>query len=159
MVRNEYSVKVRWSEADPAGIVFYPRFFEWFDLATEALFESVGLPWPELFPKFGIVGVPIVESGARFQSPVRYGDVVQRRLRGGRREATRHFEWSTRSRSATSTAPPASRCARGWPGPNRREAGSGPARFRRRWPPGSREAPAAAARRRNEFVECRCPMR
>ncbi len=77
MVRNEYSVKVRWSEADPAGIVFYPRFFEWFDLATEALFESVGLPWPELFPKFGIVGVPIVESGARFQSPVRYGDVVR----------------------------------------------------------------------------------
>src|SRR5262249_18801500 len=24
--------RVRWSEVDPAGIVFYPRFFEWFDL-------------------------------------------------------------------------------------------------------------------------------
>ena len=46
MVNNAISVKVRWSEADPAGIVFYPRFYEWFDLGTEALFESLGLPWP-----------------------------------------------------------------------------------------------------------------
>ena len=73
---NEFTVKVRWSEADPAGIVFYPRFFEWFDLASEALFESLGLPWPVIFPKYRIVGVPIVESGARFTSPVRYGDEV-----------------------------------------------------------------------------------
>ena len=77
MVSHALSVRVRWSEADPAGIVFYPRFFEWFDLGTEALFESLGLPWPELFPAERIVGVPIVESGARFASPVRYGDEVR----------------------------------------------------------------------------------
>jgi YbgC/YbaW family acyl-CoA thioester hydrolase len=77
MVSNALSVKVRWSEADPAGVVFYPRFFEWFDLGTEALFESLGLPWPEMFPAERIVGVPIVESGARFVSPVRYGDEVR----------------------------------------------------------------------------------
>ncbi len=76
MISNQVTVKVRWSEADPAGIVFYPRFFEWFDLATEALFESVGMPWPVLFPEHRIVGVPIVESGARFAAPVRYGDEV-----------------------------------------------------------------------------------
>jgi 4-hydroxybenzoyl-CoA thioesterase len=77
MVSHECAVKVRWSEADPAGIVFYPRFFEWFDLATEALFEAVGLPWPELFPAHRVVGVPIVESGARFVAPVRYGNEVR----------------------------------------------------------------------------------
>ncbi len=77
MVSNAISVKVRWSEADPAGIVFYPRFYEWFDLGTEALFESLGLAWPEMFPAERIVGVPIVESGARFASPVGYGDVLR----------------------------------------------------------------------------------
>ena len=77
MVSHVVEVKVRWSEADPAGIVFYPRFFEWFDLATEALFESVGLPWAEIFPKYRVVGVPIMESSARFRSPVRYGDLVR----------------------------------------------------------------------------------
>ncbi len=77
MVSHALTVKVRWSEADPAGIVFYPRFFEWFDLGTEALFESLGLRWTEMFPAERIVGVPIVESGARFASPVRYGDEVR----------------------------------------------------------------------------------
>ena len=50
---------------DAAGIVFYPRFFEWYDLGCETLFAALGLPWPELFPRHGIVGVPIVESGSR----------------------------------------------------------------------------------------------
>jgi len=77
VVSHTLTVKVRWSEADPAGIVFYPRFFEWFDLGTEALFESLGLRWAEMFPAERIVGVPIVESGARFASPVRYGDEVR----------------------------------------------------------------------------------
>lgn len=70
------TVPVRWSDADPAGIVFYPRFFEWYDLGTEELFAACGFPWPETFPKYRIVGVPILESGSRFMSPVRYGDVA-----------------------------------------------------------------------------------
>jgi 4-hydroxybenzoyl-CoA thioesterase len=69
-------VTVRWSDADPAGIAFYPRFFEWYDLGTETLFESHGLAWPETFERYRIVGVPIVESGSSFLSPARYGDVL-----------------------------------------------------------------------------------
>jgi 4-hydroxybenzoyl-CoA thioesterase len=76
MATHTVTVQVRWSDADPAGIVFYPRFFEWYDLGTEALFEALGLPWPEMFPRCSIVGVPIVESGSTFVAPVRYGDVV-----------------------------------------------------------------------------------
>lgn len=77
MSANVIEVKVRWGDVDWAGIVFYPRFHEWYDLACESLFDSLGLPWPQTFPRYGIVGVPIVESGARFASPVRYGDVMQ----------------------------------------------------------------------------------
>ena len=74
MISHTVTVPVRWSDADPAGIVFYPRFFAWYDLGCEELFASIGLPWPEIFPAYGIVGVPIVESGSRFVAPVRYGD-------------------------------------------------------------------------------------
>jgi 4-hydroxybenzoyl-CoA thioesterase len=76
MVEDTTEVQVRWSDVDPAGVVFYPRFFEWYDLGCEALFASLGLPWPEAFPKYEIVGVPIVESGSKFKSPVRYGDAL-----------------------------------------------------------------------------------
>ncbi|HZO39136.1 MAG TPA: acyl-CoA thioesterase, partial [Methylomirabilota bacterium] len=76
MVEHATQVQIRWSDVDPAGIVFYPRFFEWYDFGCEELFASLGLPWPEAFPKYDIVGVPIVESGSKFLSPARYGDVL-----------------------------------------------------------------------------------
>ena len=76
MAANTIAIQVRWSDADPAGIAFYSRFFEWYDLGCAALFDSIGLPWPVIFPQYDIVGLPIVESGSRFSSPVRYGDSV-----------------------------------------------------------------------------------
>jgi 4-hydroxybenzoyl-CoA thioesterase len=75
--RHTTALPVRWGDVDAAGIVFYPRFFEWYDLGCEALFAGLGLPWPELFPRHGIVGVPIVESGSQFVSPARYGDTLE----------------------------------------------------------------------------------
>ena len=68
-------VQVRWGDVDAAGIVFYPRFYEWYDYGCEALFASLGFPWPETFPRYGIVGVPILESGSRFPSPVKSTNV------------------------------------------------------------------------------------
>ena len=76
MTAHAATVHVRWGDVDLAGIAFYPRFYEWYDLGSEALFASLGLAWPETFPKYDIVGVPIVESGSTFSSPVRYGDVL-----------------------------------------------------------------------------------
>ena len=76
MIEHSTTVHVRWGDVDLAGIAFYPRFYEWYDLGCEALFTSLGLAWPETFPRYDIVGVPIVESGSTFSSPVRYGDVL-----------------------------------------------------------------------------------
>jgi 4-hydroxybenzoyl-CoA thioesterase len=77
LISHTTDVTVRWGDVDAAGIVFYPRFYEWYDLGCEALFDSLGLPWPETFPRYEIVGVPILESGSRFTSPVRYGDTLR----------------------------------------------------------------------------------
>src|SRR5215470_15608367 len=70
------TISVRWGDVDFAGIAFYPRFYEWYDFGCEALFASLDLAWPEAFPKYGIIGVPILESGSTFSSPVRYGDAL-----------------------------------------------------------------------------------
>ena len=45
--------------------------------STADTFPMIGLPWPVLFPHYSIVGVPIVECGATFSSPVRYGDTMK----------------------------------------------------------------------------------
>jgi YbgC/YbaW family acyl-CoA thioester hydrolase len=62
-------IKVRWGEADPMGIVFYPRYFTWFDHATHELFASSGRTLLTLLREEG-VSVPIVECGAKMRAPV-----------------------------------------------------------------------------------------
>lgn len=74
MVSHRTALRVRWGEADPAGIVYYPRFLEWFDEASDELFRALGLAWERFFPEQGITGLPIVEVHCRFSAPLRYGD-------------------------------------------------------------------------------------
>jgi 4-hydroxybenzoyl-CoA thioesterase len=69
-------IHVEWGDCDPAGIVYFPRYFEYFDACTNALFESVGLPKPELLRTYGIMGIPLVEAQARYVAPSSFGDTV-----------------------------------------------------------------------------------
>jgi 4-hydroxybenzoyl-CoA thioesterase len=69
-------IHVEWGDCDPAGIVYFPRYFEYFDACTNALFESAGLPKPELLRKYGIIGIPLVEVQARYIAPSSFGDTV-----------------------------------------------------------------------------------
>ena len=38
MLVNRRAVAIEWGDCDPAGIVFYPRYFAMFDASTAALF-------------------------------------------------------------------------------------------------------------------------
>ncbi|HAK54756.1 MAG: acyl-CoA thioesterase [Vicinamibacterales bacterium] len=64
---------VEWAHCDAAGIVFYPYFYTWFDQATERLFSANGLTYPELRTR-GILGMPLLESGARYENPCQLGE-------------------------------------------------------------------------------------
>jgi 4-hydroxybenzoyl-CoA thioesterase len=69
-------IHVEWGDCDPAGIIYFPRYFEYFDACTNALFESAGLPKPELLRAYGIMGIPLVEAHARYIAPSSFGDTV-----------------------------------------------------------------------------------
>src|SRR5258708_22496121 len=79
---SRHKVTVHWGDTDPAKIVFYPNYFEWFDQSTRLYFDSVGLDWDSLVRKYGIVGLPIVEAKARFLAPCtfRHEIVVESRI-------------------------------------------------------------------------------
>lgn len=54
-------LRVRWGETDAAGIVFYPNYYVWFDVATHELLREQA--------RSGF-GFPLIESGARFHAPL-----------------------------------------------------------------------------------------
>ncbi len=78
MFTNTRTWIVEWGDCDPAGIVFYPRFFAAFDTSTSRLIEAAtGMKKAALIREHGIIGWPMVDTGAKFASPASFGDEVQ----------------------------------------------------------------------------------
>lgn len=77
MPENRIIQRVEWGDCDAADIVFYPHYFRWFDRATAALFESVGLPVRKLSETYDVLGIPLVDAKASFRSPSTYGDDIE----------------------------------------------------------------------------------
>lgn len=76
MLVNRRTLRIEWGQCDPAGIVFYPQYLLIFDSSTGWLFERTGLKPLAMRKKYRIVGMPIVEVGARFVMPCRFDDEV-----------------------------------------------------------------------------------
>ena len=77
MLSNTRTVHIEWGHCDPAGIVFYPRYFEIFDASTSALFErALGITKFEMIKTMEFTGWPMVQTQARFIKPTRFGDDV-----------------------------------------------------------------------------------
>lgn len=76
MIVNRRVVRIEWGDCDPAGIVFFPRYFALFDACTAAMFERAGFVQSELLDTYGIVGWPVVDVSARFLVSSTVGDDV-----------------------------------------------------------------------------------
>ena len=76
-ITNTVARRIQWGECDPAGIVFYPRYFEMFDGSTTAMFSAAtGLNKYQLFEHYKFAGYPMVDTRAQFFIPCRFGDDV-----------------------------------------------------------------------------------
>ena len=70
----QYNRIVRFGECDPAGVVYYPVFFNWFHETMEAWFES-GLhePYAKVIQTFGF---PAKKISAEFHRPCKMGEAL-----------------------------------------------------------------------------------
>lgn len=83
-----YPQPVLFKHCDPAGIVFYPRYFEMINDVVEAFFADIGTPFHHLHPA---AAVPTAHIEADFPAPSRHGDQLDFELtvaRVGRSSAT-----------------------------------------------------------------------
>ena len=108
MLVNRHAIRIEWGDCDPGGIVYFPRYFEYFDACTRALFERAGLSKRDMMKSYAMDGIPLVDMKAQFLMPSRFGDdvivessianwgnssfVVQHRLMKGNALAVECFE-------------------------------------------------------------------
>src|SRR5438046_6536592 len=69
--------RIEWGDCDPAGIIFFARYFEFFDVSTTMLVErALGMKKIEYLKAYNFSGHPLVETRARFLLPTRFGDEI-----------------------------------------------------------------------------------
>ena len=72
--------RVRFQHCDPAGIIFYPRYFEMLNATVEEWFASrLGLSFAEIHGPMQR-GVPTARFTAEFTAPSRLGELLDWRL-------------------------------------------------------------------------------
>src|SRR6266508_2250962 len=77
MLVNYRVVRIEWGDCDPAGIIYYPRYFAFFDASTSALIErALGMRKIEYLKADDSTRHPLVNAHSRVLHPTRFGDEV-----------------------------------------------------------------------------------
>jgi 4-hydroxybenzoyl-CoA thioesterase len=77
MLTARRRIEIEFGDCDPAGIVYYPNYFRFLDQATTHLIEqALGIKKRDWIGRYGIAGIPAVETSAKFRQPSRFGDEV-----------------------------------------------------------------------------------
>ena len=85
----ETEFQITWGDCDPAGIVFYPRYFYWFDTTYQRWLAARGLSQAILQERYGVIGTGALDTGAKFHAASRDGDHMSVRATAG--------EWKAKS--------------------------------------------------------------
>lgn len=70
-------IRIRFGHTDPAGIVFFPRYFEMLQAAVEDWFlEGLGVDYAD-YVLNGDHGLPTVKTECEFMRPSRLGELLE----------------------------------------------------------------------------------
>jgi 4-hydroxybenzoyl-CoA thioesterase len=78
-VVHKWSQPVTFGDCDPAGIVFYPNFFAWFDRTFHDWLRKFG-GHAAICSSLGALGLGLMEVNAKFRAPLRDGDTLDLKL-------------------------------------------------------------------------------
>lgn len=70
------TLKVRWGELDPQGIVFNPNYFVYFDIGVTEYFRAIGFAYPERLAEAG-TDIFAVSAQANFRASATHNDVLR----------------------------------------------------------------------------------
>lgn len=80
MIEHETRLRVRYSETDQMGYVYYGQYLTYFEVARTELIRSLGMPYSELERVHGVM-LPVREARLQYRRPVRYDEEIVMRTR------------------------------------------------------------------------------
>ena len=73
-IRFISDVRVRYADTDQMKVVYYGKFFEYFEQGRSDLLRDIGIPYPEI-EAMGIY-LPVIEAGSKYKHSARYDDLL-----------------------------------------------------------------------------------
>lgn len=67
-------VRVRYADTDQMKVVYYGKFFEYFEQGRSDLLRHIGMPYSEV-EAMGIY-LPVIEAGSKYKHSARYDDLL-----------------------------------------------------------------------------------
>ena len=74
MAKNITEHRVRYSDTDHFGVVYYARYLDWFEAGRTEILRDHGITYADL-EKQGFFA-PVVEIKVNYKKPARYDDIV-----------------------------------------------------------------------------------
>lgn len=71
---SETKIRVRYADTDQMKMVYYGKFFEYFEQGRSDLLREIGLPYPEI-ERMGYF-LPVIEAHANYLKAARYDDLI-----------------------------------------------------------------------------------
>lgn len=71
-----HRLRVRWSECDLQGVVFYPQYLAYLDHTVTELWRAAIGPYTEMIPTHG-VDMVVAEAGMRYRDSARFDDELE----------------------------------------------------------------------------------
>lgn len=72
MVYSDTKIRVRYADTDQMKVVYYAKYFEYFEQGRSDLLRQIGMPYPEL-EKLGYI-LPVVEAHAEYRRSAVYDE-------------------------------------------------------------------------------------
>ncbi len=85
----EISLRVRFGDTDPYGVMYFASFFKYAHQALEDYLRYKGMSPEEFFknPDRNL-GMPVIAAGGKFKKPVKYGEEVKLKVSPAHRGAS-----------------------------------------------------------------------
>jgi acyl-CoA thioester hydrolase len=74
MISCETKIRIRYADTDQMKMVYYGRYFEYFESGRSDLLRQVGLPYPDI-EAMGYF-LPVIEAHAKYHKSARYDDLI-----------------------------------------------------------------------------------
>ena len=105
MIKGDIKLRVRYSDTDQMGYVYYGRYASYYEVARVELFRNLGFSYKKLEEEG--IGMPVIDMETKYLLPIKYDEEITIRTRIEKLPSSRiifHYEILNQKNDLANTA-------------------------------------------------------